>query len=65
MTQGIRLRRVHLHIAPRSPAAVHCAAWHDRPCCTLLSSAQDYLNTIVQGQPMDDEFDPMGAYKNM
>jgi hypothetical protein len=26
---------------------------------------QNYLQTIVQGQPMDDEFDPMGAYKNM
>lgn len=61
MTQGIRLRPVHLHIAPRSPAA----ALLSRPCCTVLSSAQDYLNTIVQGQPMDDEFDPMGAYKNM
>jgi len=26
---------------------------------------QLYLETIVQGQPMDDEFDPMGAFKNM
>ena len=65
MTPGIRLRPVHFHVAPCSPAAVHCAAWQDRPCCTVLSSAQDYLKTIVQGQPMDDEFDPMGAFKNM
>jgi hypothetical protein len=45
-----------------------CDACNDLTiCCTHYptTSAQLYLETIVQGQPMDDEFDPMGAFKNM
>ncbi|GAX79014.1 hypothetical protein CEUSTIGMA_g6454.t1 [Chlamydomonas eustigma] len=55
---GARFTSVNARYPGPPATGIYSSAIHD-------FTNQLYLQTIVQGQPTDDEFDPMGAYKNM